>query len=479
MLFNSLSFAIFLPIVFILYWAIPDKYRWIVLFISSYYFYMSWNVKYVALILFTTVISYSCALGLEKVQQHQKKKILIISTLVASLGCLFFFKYFNFVSESLAELLNLCTIKVHPITLKLLLPVGISFYTFQTLGYVIDVYRGEVKAERHFGKYATFIAFFPQLVAGPIERTKNLLPQIVGEHKFNYEKAAAGLRLMAWGFFKKMVVADTLAVYIDTVYDNLYSYTGFPLLVVSLLFSVQIYCDFAGYSDIAIGTAKLFDVDLMKNFDSPYFSASVKEFWARWHISLSSWFRDYVYIPLGGNRVSKVKHARNLMVTFLVSGLWHGANWTYVIWGGIHGLAQIIEKFIFPKKKEQQGKAGWWCKVVVTFLFCTFAWIFFRAGTLSDAIYVITHMFEGIGNVGAYTANIFTLLGLDKITLIGMVISLMLLAWFDYRSLKGNVLEQLSGKKTWVRWLIYVVFVLFLVFNIPVTSGQEFIYFQF
>lgn len=479
MLFNSLSFAIFLPIVFILYWAIPDKYRWIVLFISSYYFYMSWNVKYVALILFTTVISYGCALGLERVQQQQKKKLLIVSTLVASLGCLFFFKYFNFASKSVAELLNLCTIKVHPVTLNLLLPVGISFYTFQTLGYVIDVYRGEVKAEKHFGKYATFIAFFPQLVAGPIERTKNLLPQIVGEHKFNYEKATAGLRLMAWGFFKKMVVADTLAVYIDTVYDNLHSYTGFPLLVVSLLFSVQIYCDFAGYSDIAIGTAKLFDVDLMKNFDSPYFSASVKEFWARWHISLSTWFRDYVYIPLGGNRVSKGKNARNLMVTFLVSGLWHGANWTYVIWGGIHGAVQVIEKFLFPKNKSQQGKAGWWCKVVVTFFFCTFAWIFFRASTLSDAIYVITHMFAGIGNLGAYTANIFTLLGLDKITLIGMVISLLLLAWFDYRSLKENVLEQLSEKKTWIRWMIYVIFILFLIFNIPVTSGQEFIYFQF
>ena len=479
MLFNSLSFAVFLPIVFILYWAIPDKYRWVILFISSYYFYMSWNVKYVALILFTTVISYSCALGLERAKQQQKKKILITFTLVASLGCLFFFKYFNFASKSVAELLNLCTLKVHPITLNLLLPVGISFYTFQTLGYVIDVYRGEVKAEHHFGKYATFIAFFPQLVAGPIERTKNLLPQIIGEHKFEYNKAAAGLRLMAWGFFKKMVVADTLAVYIDTVYDNLYSYTGFPLLVVSLLFSIQIYCDFAGYSDIAIGTARLFGVELMKNFDSPYFSTSVKEFWSRWHISLSSWFRDYVYIPLGGNRVSKVKNARNLMITFLVSGLWHGADWTYVIWGGIHGMAQVVEKFCLPKKQEKQSRILWWSRVVVTFLFASLAWVFFRAETLWDAVYVLTHMFSGISSVTVYFSNIFALLGLDKLTFLGIIVSLVLLAWFDYRSLRCDVLGELAQKKTWFRWAVYVIFILFLLFHIPVTSGQEFIYFQF
>lgn len=479
MLFNSLSFAIFLPMVFILYWAIPDKYRWIILFVSSYYFYMSWNVKYVALILFTTVISYGCALGLEGAEQQQKKKVLITFTLVASLGCLFFFKYFNFASKSIADLLNLCTLKVHPVTLNLLLPVGISFYTFQTLGYVIDVYRGEVKAEHHFGKYATFIAFFPQLVAGPIERTKNLLPQITGEHKFDYNKAAAGLRLMAWGFFKKMVVADTLAVYIDTVYDNLHSYTGFPLLVVSVLFSIQIYCDFAGYSDIAIGTAKLFAIDLMKNFDSPYFSASVKEFWSRWHISLSSWFRDYVYIPLGGNRVSKGKNARNLMVTFFVSGLWHGADWTYVIWGGIHGLAQVLEKFFLPKKKEKQSMLSWWCRVVVTFLFATFAWIFFRAETLGDAIYVITHMFSGISSMAVYFSNIFVLLGMDKLTFVGMIVSIALLTWFDYRSLKCDVLGELAQKKTCLRWAVYVIFILFILFNIPVTSGQEFIYFQF
>lgn len=483
MLFNSLSFAIFLPIVFLIYWAMPHKWRWVVLFISSYYFYMSWNVKYVVLILFTTFISYACGLGLERAEGAKKKKILIVSTMVASLGCLFFFKYFNFASESIANILSCFTIQLHPVTLNLLLPVGISFYTFQTLGYVIDVYRGEVKAEKNFGKYATFIAFFPQLVAGPIERTKNLMPQILEEHKFDYEKAAAGLRLMAWGFFKKIVIADTLAASVDTVYDSLNAYKGFPLLVASVLFSIQIYCDFAGYSDIAIGTAKLFGIDLMKNFDSPYFSTSVKDFWGRWHISLSSWLRDYVYIPLGGNRVSKGRNAFNLMATFLISGLWHGANWTYVVWGGIHGFAQVVEKFLFKtKKKDENQKPGgvkWWISVFFTFVFATFAWVFFRAETIGDAFYVLENMFQGITSPALYVSQITTYLGMDKLTLAGMVISVGMLAVFDYYSLKMDVLEKLKEKKTAIRWIVYAVFILFLIFNIPATSGQEFIYFQF
>ncbi len=483
MLFNSLSFAIFLPIVFLVYWAVPHKWRWVILLISSYYFYMSWNVKYVVLILFTTFISYACALGLERAEGVKKKKILIVSTMVASLGCLFFFKYFNFASESIADILNLFTIQVHPITLNLLLPVGISFYTFQTLGYVIDVYRGEVKAEKNFGKYATFISFFPQLVAGPIERTKNLMPQIVEEHKFDYEKAVSGIRLMAWGFFKKIVIADTLAVSVDTVYDSLRLYKGFPLLVASILFSIQIYCDFAGYSDIAIGTARLFGIDLMQNFNSPYFATSVKDFWSRWHISLSSWLRDYIYIPLGGNRVSKARNAFNLMTTFLISGLWHGANWTYVVWGGIHGFAQVIEKFLFKnknrRKNEKQGGAKWWLSVLFTFVFATFAWIFFRAENISDAFYVLTHMFQGIGNPMQYISQIDVYLNIDKLTLLGMIISVALLAIYDYMSLKKDVLSCLGKKKAAVRWAIYVVFIIFLIFNIPVTSGQEFIYFQF
>lgn len=479
MLFNSLSFAIFLTIVFIIYWALPHKLRWIVLLTSSIYFYMSWDVKYVLLLLFTTFISYACAIGLERAEEKKKKKILMVTAIVAGLGCLFFFKYFNFASESVAKLLNVLTIQVHPVTMKLMLPVGISFYTFQTLGYVIDVYRGEVQAEKNFAKYATFISFFPQLVSGPIGRAKHLLPQILGERKFDYEKATDGLRLMAWGFFKKIVIADTLAVYVDTVYDSLRLYRGFPLLFVAVLYSIQIYCDFAGYSDIAIGTAKLFGIDLMKNFNSPYFSSSVKEFWSRWHISLSTWLRDYVYISLGGNRVSKSRNAFNLMATFLISGLWHGANWTYVFWGGIHGVAQIIEKYLFPRDKKKSGsKIGWWCSVVCTFIFSTFAWIFFRADNISDAFYVIGNMFQGITTPAVYVSQM-SYLAIDKLTLLGMIMGVVLLTIYDYCSLKRDVLAWVKDLKTPIRWGIYVLFILFLIFNIPVTSGQEFIYFQF
>lgn len=483
MLFNSFTFAIFLPIVFFIYWAIPHKQRWIVLFLSSYYFYMSWNVKYVVLILFTTFVSYACALGLERVEEYRKKKILIASAMVASVGCLFFFKYFNFASESVAGVLKLFTLQVHPVTLNLLLPVGISFYTFQTLGYVIDVYRGEVKAEKNFGRYATFIAFFPQLVAGPIERTKNLMPQILKEHKFDYEQAVSGLRLMAWGFFKKVVIADTLAVSVDMVYDSLEVYQGFPLLMAAILFSIQIYCDFAGYSDIAVGVARLFGIELMKNFDSPYFATSVSDFWTRWHISLSTWLRDYIYIPLGGNRVSKRRNAFNLMATFLISGLWHGANWTYVIWGGIHGFAQIIEKFVFKMKKRDKtqnpGGFKWWISVLATFIFATFAWVFFRAETISDAFYVFQNMFVGIANPSLYVSQITAYLGMDKLTLVGVIISVGMLLVYDYYSLTVDVLGKLKEKRRLLRWMVYVVFVLFLIFNVPATSGQEFIYFQF
>lgn len=304
-LFNSFAFAIFLPIVFGVYWLIPDKYRvWLIL-IASYYFYMSWNFRYIVFIVLTTVISYFSARLLEKEKIKYKKKIILVSACIICLGVLFFFKYFNFFSESLVEILNMFSLKLTPLTLKLVLPVGISFYTFQTLSYVIDVYKGDVQAEHHFICYAAFISFFPQLVAGPIERTSNLLPQIKNKHVFDYSLATYGLKLMAWGYFKKIVIADTVSKMVSTVYDSPQQFKGFPLVLATLFFTIQIYCDFSGYSDIAIGTAKLFGITLTTNFKSPYFSQSIKEFWNRWHISLSIWFRDYVYIPLGGSRVKK------------------------------------------------------------------------------------------------------------------------------------------------------------------------------
>ena len=330
MLFNSMAYAIFLPLVFIIYWCIPSKYRWILLLGASYYFYMSWNPKYVVIIAFTTAVSYLCALALEKVSSQPLRKIIVFIALMLCLGVLFIFKYYNFTLKTISHFISF-----EPKYLDFLLPVGISFYTFQTLSYVIDVYRKEIKAEKHFGIYATFVSFFPQLVAGPIERSGNLLPQIKEKHVFDIEKARYGIWLIVWGVFKKVIVADNLAVFVDQVYGDVYSYSGFSLVLATLFFTFQIYCDFSGYSDIARGSANLFGIELMENFKSPYFSESVKDFWSRWHISLSSWFRDYLYIPMGGNRVGTIRNCFNVLVTFLVSGLWHGASWNFVIWGGV------------------------------------------------------------------------------------------------------------------------------------------------
>ena len=481
MLFNSFAFAVFLPIVFILYWLLPHKVRWILMLVASYYFYMSWNAKYVFLILFTTIISYVAAILLEKTERIRSKKWILFGTAVVCLGALFFFKYFNFVIESVTAVFRLFSIQMNPVVLNLLLPVGISFYTFQTLSYVIDVYKGNVKAEHHFGYYATFISFFPQLVAGPIERTNNLLPQIKAEHKFNYDQATYGLKLMAWGYFKKIVIADTLSQFVSKVYDEPQGFTGFALILATVFFTLQIYCDFSGYSDIAIGTAKLLGINLMTNFKSPYFSQSIKEFWSRWHISLSTWFRDYVYIPLGGSRVGKIRHAVNLLITFLVSGLWHGANWTFVIWGGIHGLAQVIENAIVPKNllKEKSKGCMWIIRVLFVFVFVSFAWIFFVSNSLGDAMYVVGHMFTGIVSPISYLHDGISNIELQKRDLVFLMVSLILLMYFDYASLKMDVIEKISNYKVLTRWLIYVCLIVWMIMNIPVTKQVEFIYFQF
>lgn len=482
MLFNSWQYALFLPAVFALYWALPHKLRWPLLLAASYYFYMSWNVKYVVLILFTTAVSYTAALLLEKTQRRKKRRLLLTATLIACLGVLFVFKYWDFFFGSLAALAQRFAIPLHPATLRLLLPVGISFYTFQTLGYVIDVYRGDVAAEKNFGVYATFISFFPQLVAGPIERTKNLLPQIKAEHTFNYDQAAYGLKLMAWGYFKKLAVADTLSQYVSKVYDAPRGFQGFALVLATVFFTIQIYCDFSGYSDIAAGTAKLLGIDLMANFKSPYFSASVREFWSRWHISLSTWFRDYVYIPLGGNRVGKVRHALNLLLTFLLSGLWHGANWTFVTWGGIHGAAQVVENALTPKKKEKKSVGlAWWIRVFIVLAFVSFAWIFFVSNSLGDAAHVIRHLFDGIRQPIAYLYDGFVNIGMTKGTLALEVILVAILGIFDFFSLKMDMIRTISKKPPVLRWTLYVslVTITFFAYSTMGVSNVSFVYFQF
>jgi D-alanyl-lipoteichoic acid acyltransferase DltB (MBOAT superfamily) len=434
---------------------------------------MSWNAKYVFLILFTTIISYGAAILLEKQENTKVKKIILAGTAILCLGVLFVFKYFNFTIESIASIFNLFSIKLSPITLNLLLPVGISFYTFQTLSYVIDVYRGDVRAEHHFGYYAVFISFFPQLVAGPIERTRNLLPQLKQERKFDYDQATYGLKLMAWGYFKKLGVADVLSVYVDAAYASLDTCTGFDLLAAVFFFTIQIYCDFSGYSDIAIGTAKLLGVDLMKNFKSPYFSTSIKEFWSRWHISLSTWFRDYVYIPQGGNRCSALRRDRNLMITFLASGLWHGASWTYVVWGALHGTVQVMENHIRINPKSKFTRILSW---IVVFAFCNFAWVFFRAETIGDALFVIRTLVKDIAQPTTFLHNNT---GPTMTEFYNILASLAILFGVDYALTKTDVILWISKKPIILRWFLYFFLIWLILFFWNSAGTSEFVYFQF
>lgn len=482
MLFNTWQFAVFLLIVFPIYWIVPHKYRWGVLLVASYYFYMCWNAKYLLLILFTTVVSYTCALLLEKLNDTKKKKGIVFVAAGICLGVLFVFKYFNFFADTINNALKYFGGETQIHALDLLLPVGISFYTFQTLSYVIDVYRNDIKAEHHFGYYAMYISFFPQLVAGPIERAGNLLPQFKSERYFSYEDASYGLKIMAWGLFKKMLVADLIAQYVDMVYTDVRSYTGFAFIVASILFSIQIYCDFSGYSDMALGVARLFGIRLMKNFNAPFFSCSIREFWGRWHISLSTWFRDYVYIPLGGSRAGRWKCYRNQMITFLLSGLWHGANWTYVIWGGMHGAMQVIEKiFGIPRKKDRLTKI---IGPVVVCCFFVLSLIFFRASSVSDAVYVITHLFDGILMPVTYIKNGYIALQITASDFVTFMAPIVLLFVFDFISLKQDAIELLSRQKVVIRWSIYIVFVMWILYDIQYVLGasnmaQKFIYFDF
>lgn len=479
MLFNSLEYLIFLPIVFVLYWAVPHKWRWVVVLVSSYYFYMSWNAKYLLLIVFITGISFIGALLVEKAKKQKKKKFWVWTVIVTSLALLFVFKYFNFVAETISVLLRSVSVSTPSLALSLLLPVGISFYTFQSIGYIVDVYRGELPAEHHIGKYAAFVSFFPQLVAGPIERAKNLLPQLKQERHFDYTQATYGLKLMAWGYFKKIVVADTLAVYVDKIYEDMHFFSGSARFFVIFFFTIQIYCDFSGYSDIARGTAKLFGVELMENFKSPYFSASIREFWHRWHISLSTWFRDYVYIPLGGSRVGKLRNIWNLMVTFLLSGLWHGASWTFVAWGGLHGGLQVAEKQVDNVRKEkQESKLSHGIKVVFTFLIVSALWVFFRAQRFKDAAYMLIYWYQGLNNPVYWLKSAFSNLGIGMGTGLQILLMLAILILFDYLSLKRDVIASISKWKLPWRWMLYIGFVVLIFFLAP-TESAEFIYFDF
>lgn len=473
MLFNSFSYAIFLPIVFIVYWILPQRHQWILLLLASYYFYMCWYPKYIVLIVFTTLVSYVCGILLEKNNRKWMRRSIVIIVAFICIGILFVFKYYNFAVNAI------CRFFPMPLrTMNLLLPVGISFYTFQTLSYVIDVYQGDCHAEKNIGVYAAFVSFFPQLVAGPIERANNLLPQIREKHSFIATDCYYGIRLIAWGLFKKVLIADNFAVYVDIVYGDIYTYTGCSILIASFCFAIQIYCDFSGYSDIARGSARLFGIGIMENFRSPYFSTSIKDFWSRWHISLSSWFRDYLYIPMGGNRVSKLRNILNIMITFLVSGLWHGAGWNFVAWGCIHGLAQIFEN-IFEIKRSKNGYDLYsWIRRCVIFTFVTFTWIFFRANNIREALYAIKAIWNGISNVKIYCSQGLNDLGMDMQSILLLLLYIVPLATFDFCSLKIDPIEWMGKKCRWLHHFAIIMIIFVLLFW-GYVGQSTFVYFQF
>lgn len=500
MQFNSIHFLIFFPVVLAVYFIVPKKLRYIWLLVASYYFYMSWNAKYAVLIAFSTVVTYLTGILIDQFSLEDNKSYALMKKLTlfigisSNLAILFMFKYLNFATDNINALLTSLGVTVTERQFDLLLPVGISFYTFQALGYVIDVYRKKIDAEYNLFRYALFVSFFPQLVAGPIERSDNLINQLRNIHKinlWNYERIVKGFMIMMWGFFMKVVVADRAATVVNYVFDNYYALNSSALILGSVFFALQIYCDFASYSTIAIGASQIMGIKLMDNFDTPYFALSIKEFWRRWHISLSSWFKDYLYIPLGGNRKGTFRKYLNLMIVFLVSGLWHGADWTYVIWGGLHGSYQIIGDITKPFKSKLEKKlnintnTGSYklIKVLITFALTCFAWIFFRADSIELAFSYISRMFTSI-DPWAWTTGVLYSLSLSRQEMNILLISAFALLFVDYMKRRKNFrFENIAdNQSSWVRGL--VIFVLIFVVVIFGAYGynfdaQQFIYFQF
>ncbi|UVT19568.1 MAG: MBOAT family protein [Nitrospira sp.] len=397
MLFNSFDFVLFFVVVTSAYFVLPHRLRWLLLLTASCFFYMAFIPIYI-LVLFTTIlIDYFAGIWIEDTENPHKKRLYMLMSIISVCIVLFFFKYFNFFNENIAAFASAFHWNYPIESLRIILPIGLSFHTFQSLSYVIEVYRGRQRAERHFGIYSLYVMYFPQLVAGPIERPQNMLHQFHERKVFDWARLGDGLSLVLWGLFKKVVVADNLALYVDTVYNSSSHHTGTSLLLATYFFAIQIYSDFSGYSDIARGVSRVYGIELMKNFETPYFSTSIPEFWSRWHISLSTWFRDYVYIPLGGNRVSLPRNIFNLFVVFLLSGFWHGANWTFIVWGGLHGLYLIVYRLAERVTRRlssstQQHKPILVLrvvKVIVTFHLVVLAWVFFRADSLETAVQIL------------------------------------------------------------------------------------------
>ncbi len=499
MLFNSIHFLAFFPVVTVAYFLIPPKRRYIWLLLASYYFYMCWNAKYALLLLFSTGATYLSGWLMDRAEIRfadapdealRYKKWCVAGCFSLNLAILFLFKYFDFAVANINRVLGKCGLSLLNPDFDVILPVGISFYIFQALSYTMDVYRKEIKAEKNFLRYALFVSFFPQLVAGPIERSKNLLTQLREDHVFRFENMRDGLLIMLWGYFQKLVLADRIAIVVDQIYGHPKTYPGAYLLAASVLFAVQIYCDFSGYSMIAIGAAKVMGFSLMENFHCPYLARSVSDFWKRWHISLTSWFRDYLYIPLGGNRKGAARKYANVMVVFLVSGLWHGAAWTYVIWGFLNGLFQSVglltkkfrEKF-YGKIGLHTASAGHAClRIVTTFILVDLTWIFFRVKSVGQAFYVIKSILT-VRNERIFFDGSLYKLGLNTKQFWLMLLAIGILFAGDIlKECRVPVLDLVARQDLWCRWLIYIGATLFiLVFGIwgAGYDAQAFVYFQF
>lgn len=492
MTFTTATYLLFLPLVFALYWSIRSvRMQNLLLLAASYLFYGWWDWRFGTLMLGSSLIDFAIGLRLAKSERLSSRRCLLGVSFIANLGLLGLFKYFNFFTENFQWMASQAGWEVGPTTLNMILPVGISFYTFQTLGYTIDVYRNKIEPSRNLIDYLAFVSFFPQLVAGPIERASAMLPQFARRRHFDFDLAGEGCRLILWGFFKKLMIADRLAIVVDPYYAQPESFTGPQLMMATLLFAFQIYCDFSAYSDIAIGTAKLFGIRLMRNFAYPYFSQSVSEFWRRWHISLSTWFRDYVFVPLGGSRCSKPRRNLNLLITFLVSGLWHGAAWRFVIWGGINGIATAIgrrpvARSVGAMEDRSESVPGGdhdiprpktLLKIWSTLAVICLAWIFFRAQTFGDAMTIINSITRDLFSADAYMA-LADSLDQDKFLRKTAVLLLLFVTW-EWFQRRQECPLTFQGWPLPFRWSAYTALIWLTVYWMPPSGGQDFIYFEF
>lgn len=482
MAFNSLQYLCFLPLAVLGYYVLPHKIRYIWLLVCSYFFYMQWSIKYSLLILGVTLVTYTYGLVFDRLATKSLKIIGLFMTGLVCFGILGYFKYTSFLLSTINNMFTMLGSGAPFRLWDIILPVGVSFFTFQAFSYAIDVYRGDVEVEKNFFKYALFVSFFPQLVAGPIEKSKDLLRQISEEHRFNYDEAKEGFYLILWGLFMKMVIADRCAMIVDKIYGDSASYPGIYLIIATVLFAFQIYCDFGGYSIIAYGSAKILGFRLTENFRSPYMSQSPSEFWNRWHISLFNWFRDYIYIPLGGNRRGRLIKCCNILIVFLISGIWHGASWAFVAWGLINGLYQVVQSLIIKKKDKNIARKFSLLKMLGTFILIDFAWIFFRAGTMAKAVECIGSMLN-INSYTAFRANMFLEICSGYKEALALLISLVILIAVDACNNNGVMLRRkLMVSSSIIQVIVVSLAVIILaIWGIYGTAydAQSFIYFSF